>query len=157
MPVVAPDIEEVQFARGQPLHFVATLETAPDFTLPEYKGLRAQREVGGATAGGHRAGVEPVSRAPKDLSHRGSRRQERRCRGGQLHGDLRGQTDHRMAPTAKGLTENKAFWIETEKDSFLPGFSGQLLGAKAGEKRTVTVDFAGDFMLAGAGRQEGRL
>ena len=58
------------------------------------------------------------------------------------------------APTAKGLTENKAFWIETEKDSFLPGFSGQLLGAKAGEKRTVTIDFAANFMLpALAGKQ----
>jgi trigger factor len=52
-----------------------------------------------------------------------------------------------LAPTAKGLTEKKAFWIETEKDSFLPGFGEQLLGAKPGEKRMVNVDFAADFML----------
>ena len=49
IPVVAPDVEEVQFTRGQPLHFVATVETAPEFDLPEYKGLRAQREIGGTT------------------------------------------------------------------------------------------------------------
>src|ERR1700742_84589 len=34
-----PDIEEIQFDRGQNLIFAATVETAPDFQLPEYKGL----------------------------------------------------------------------------------------------------------------------
>jgi trigger factor len=40
-----PDIEEIQFARGQNLLFAATVETAPDFQLPEYKGLPAKRET----------------------------------------------------------------------------------------------------------------
>src|SRR5580704_14403814 len=40
-----PDIEEVQFERGQPLQFTATVETAPEFELPEYKGLPAQLET----------------------------------------------------------------------------------------------------------------
>ena len=39
-----PDIEEVQFERGQPLQFTATVETAPEFQLPEYKGLPAVLE-----------------------------------------------------------------------------------------------------------------
>lgn len=30
-----PDIEEIQFARGQALQFAATLETAPEFALPD--------------------------------------------------------------------------------------------------------------------------
>ncbi len=34
-----PDIEEIQFGRGQNLQFAATVETAPEFQLPEYKGL----------------------------------------------------------------------------------------------------------------------
>jgi trigger factor len=63
-------------------------------------------------------------------------------------GTCEGKPITETAPTAKGLTENKAFWIETEKESFLPGFSAQLLGAKAGEKRTVAIDFPADFMLA---------
>ena len=33
-----PDIEEVQFGRGQALQFTATIETAPEFQLPEYTG-----------------------------------------------------------------------------------------------------------------------
>ena len=40
-----PDIEEIQFGRGQTLQFAATIETAPEFQLPEYKGLPAKREV----------------------------------------------------------------------------------------------------------------
>src|SRR5580700_8248893 len=39
----SPDIEEIQFGKGQPLHFAATFETAPDFQLPDYKGLPATR------------------------------------------------------------------------------------------------------------------
>src|SRR6185295_3821910 len=44
-----PDIEEIQFNRGQPLKFAATVETAPEFELPEYKGLPVTREARGVT------------------------------------------------------------------------------------------------------------
>src|SRR5580704_17296604 len=40
-----PDIEEIQFGRGQALQFAATVETAPEFQLPAYKGLPAKRET----------------------------------------------------------------------------------------------------------------
>src|SRR5208283_521508 len=44
-----PDIEEIQFGRGQNLQFAATIETAPEFHLPEYKGLAAKREIKSVT------------------------------------------------------------------------------------------------------------
>src|SRR5438067_6531518 len=44
-----PDIEEIQFSRGQPLQFAATIETAPEFELPEYKGLAIKREARAVT------------------------------------------------------------------------------------------------------------
>ena len=40
-----PDIEEIQFSRGQPFQFAATVETAPEFELPEYKGIPVKREA----------------------------------------------------------------------------------------------------------------
>src|SRR5271170_1661132 len=40
-----PDIEEIQFGRGQALQFAATVETAPEFQLPEYSGLPVKRET----------------------------------------------------------------------------------------------------------------
>ena len=39
-----PDIEEIQFGKGQALQFAATIETAPEFELPEYKGIAVKRE-----------------------------------------------------------------------------------------------------------------
>src|SRR5215470_12144875 len=44
-----PDIEEIQFNRGQPLQFAATIETAPEFELPEYKGMDVKREIRSVT------------------------------------------------------------------------------------------------------------
>ena len=51
-----------------------------------------------------------------------------------------------IAPTAKGLSENKHFWVEATPNSFIPGFADQLIGAQAGDKRTVAVDFSADFV-----------
>jgi len=31
-------------------------------------------------------------------------------------------------------------------DSFIPGFAQQLIGAKAGDKRTVNIDFPAEFV-----------
>jgi trigger factor len=50
------------------------------------------------------------------------------------------------APTAAGLTTQKDFWVHVEKDSFIPGFSEQLIGANAGDKRTISVDFPAEFV-----------
>jgi trigger factor len=146
--VVAPDIEEIQFTRGQPLHYVATMETAPEFELPEYKGLRAQREVGGATPNDIERALRLFRERQKTFLTVDRPLQKGDVAVVNYTGACDGKPITETAPTAKGLTENKSFWIETEKDSFLPGFSGQLLGARAGEKRTVTVDFAATFMLA---------
>ncbi len=50
------------------------------------------------------------------------------------------------APTAKGLTEQKNFWVDIAPNTFIAGFAEQLIGAKAGDKRTVNVDFPADFV-----------
>jgi trigger factor len=51
-----------------------------------------------------------------------------------------------IAPTAKGITEQKAYWVPADGSQFIPGFAAQLIGAKAGDKRTVNVDFPADFV-----------
>jgi trigger factor len=51
-----------------------------------------------------------------------------------------------LAPTALGLTEKKNFWVDMAPDTFIAGFADQLTGAKAGDKRTVNVDFPADFV-----------
>ena len=141
-----PDIEEIQFDRGQNLIFAATIETAPEFQLPEYKGLPAK--------------VEAKSVADADVAkaldllrgqHAKFETVTRELKAGDVAvvnytGTSDGQPLTSLAPTAKGLTEQKGFWVEIKPGSFIPGFSEQLIGAKAGEQRTVNVDFPADFV-----------
>jgi len=141
-----PDIEEIQFSRGQPLQFAATMETAPEFELPEYKGIPVKREARSVTD-------EDVERALDALRLQQATFQnvQRPIQTGDFAvvnytGSCEGKPITEIAPTAQGLTERKNFWIEVPSTSFIPGFSEQLLGANAGEKRTVSVDFPGDFV-----------
>ena len=61
-------------------------------------------------------------------------------------GSCDGKPVTETAPTARGLAEKKAFWINVDQTSFIPGFGTQLTGMKAGDKRTITVDFPADFV-----------
>lgn len=141
-----PDIEEIQFSRGQPLQFAATLETAPEFQLPDYKGLPVQCEARSVTD-------EDVERALNALrlQRLSFRTAHRPAQTGDIAvvnytGTCDGRPITQIAPSATRLTEQKNFWVELGSNSFIPGFADQLIGAKAGDQRTVTVDFPADFL-----------
>jgi len=141
-----PDIEEIQFGRGQTLQFAATIETAPEFQLPEYKGLPAKREAKSVTVADVDRAIELLAR-----QHPKFETVARELRSGDIAvvnytGTCDGKPITDTAPTAKGLTEQKNFWVDAAPDSFIPGFADQIIGAKAGDKRTVNVDFPADFV-----------
>jgi trigger factor len=141
-----PDIEEIQFGRGQALQFAATIETAPEFQLPEYKGLPAKREAKSVTAADVDRAIDMLAR-----QHTKFETVARELRLGDVAvvnyaGTCDGKPITDTAPTAKGLTEQKNFWVDAAPDSFIPGFADQIIGAKAGDKRTVSVDFPADFV-----------
>jgi trigger factor len=141
-----PDIEEIQFGRGQALQFAATIETAPEFQLPEYKGLPAKREAKSVTAADVDRAIELLAK-----QHVKFETVARELRLGDVAvvnytGTCDGKPITATAPTAKGLTEQKNFWVDAASDSFIPGFADQIIGAKAGDKRTVNVDFPADFV-----------
>jgi trigger factor len=141
-----PDIEEIQFARGQNLQFAATVETAPEFELPQYKGLAVKRETKSVTD-------EDVNRALNLLAQQHVKFETiaRELKMGDVAvvnytGACDGKPITETAPTAKGLTEQKNFWVDIAPNTFIAGFAEQLIGAKAGDKRTVNVDFPADFV-----------
>ncbi|HKS36925.1 MAG TPA: trigger factor [Verrucomicrobiae bacterium] len=144
--VGAPDIEEIQFGKGQALQFAATLETAPEFELPDYKGLPVKKEMAVVTD-------EDVERALNVLREQRAVYNDvaRAVQSGDFvvvnyTGTCEGKPITETAPTARGLTEKKDFWLHVAENSFIPGFTEQLVGAQAGEKRTVNVDFPADFV-----------
>ncbi len=145
-PVSQPDIEEIQFEKGQNLIFSATVETRPEFELPQYKGLPAKLEAKQVTDA-------DVNNAIDLLRGRHATYQavDRELRLGdvaviQYSGRSEGQPLTQFAPTAKGLTEQTGFWLELKPGEFIPGFCEQLVGARAGDKRVVQVEFPVDFV-----------
>jgi trigger factor len=143
-----PSLDGVQIARGQALSYTATVETAPDIELPEYKGLPVRREARVVTP-------EDVERAIDVLREQRATYLDvaRPVQDGDFvvvhyQGTCDGQPITEIAPTARGLTEKKDFWLHVAEGSFIPGFTQQLIGAQAGEKRTVTVQFPADFVAS---------
>lgn len=144
-----PDIEEIEFGRGKALQFAATIETAPEFQLPEYNAIPVR--------------VEPLSVPDEDVDKalellRNQKAEfikvDRMAQTGDITvvnytGTSEGKPLTDIAPTAKGLTNQMGFWIEIGSQSFIPGFGEQLMGASAGDKRTVNIDFPGDFVAPG--------
>ncbi len=143
-----PDVEEIQFGRGQSLQFAATVEINPEFDLPDYRAIPAKREPA-------QIGEEDVTKAIDALRGQAAdfKKVERAVQEGDYvvvnyTGTSEGKPLTELAPTARGLTEQKGFWVEVKPDSFIPGFALQLVGAQAGEKRTVNVDFPTEFVTA---------
>jgi trigger factor len=141
-----PDIEEIQFGVGQPFQFAATIETAPQFEMPEYRGLPAKRDSARVTD-------DDIENALRALQMQQAKfnKVDRAIQDGDFavinyFGTCEGKPIREWSPVARGLTEKKNFWLEVKPESFIPGFGPQLIGAKAGDKRTVTVDFAPDFV-----------
>ena len=141
-----PDIEEIQFGRGQALQFAATIETAPEFQMPDYKGLRVKREARSVTDADVERALELLRR-----QHTKFETVARAARPGDIAvvnytGTCDGKPITDTAPTAKGLTEQKNFWVDIGPEAFLPGFAEQLAGARAGDRRAVSMDFSADFV-----------
>jgi trigger factor len=58
-------------------------------------------------------------------------------------------------PTARGLTEKQGMWMLIQENSFIPGFTEQLVGTKAGDTRSVKVTFPADFVISEVQGKEG--
>jgi len=141
-----PDIEEIQFGRGQSLQFAATIETAPEFQLPEYKGLPVKREIKSVTEGDVELALGLLAQQSTKFETAARPLQMGDVAVVNYTGTCDGKPITETAPTAKGLTEQNNFWVEVAPNAFITGFAEQLIGAVVGEKRTVNVDFPADFV-----------
>lgn len=151
-----PDIEEIQFGRSLPLQFAATVETAPEFEVPDYQNLTIKRETAGVTDADVERAINVLREqrvAYADVT--------RPAQNGDFvvvsyTGTCEGKPITEIAPTARGLTEQKNFWMEIKPGSFIPGFTEQLVGRSAGEKQTVNVAFPADFVAAQLSGKQGQ-
>lgn len=146
-PLGNPDVEEIAFGRGKGYQFAATVETEPTLELPDYKGIPVEVEVRAVTPEDVERAIQALREQRADFNTLARPAAVDDIVVVNYTGSCEGKPITEHSPTARGLTEQKGFWMKIETGHFIPGFTDQLVGASAGEKRTVTVTFPPDFVV----------
>ena len=141
------NLEDVQFGEDKSMRFRATVVTAPDFELPDYKNILVQLPDTKVSEAEIEAALERLREQTADfvdVPERGLQMEDFAVI--DFDGSIDGKPISGIAPQAsKNLYGGKKFWLHLAPDNFLPKFCEQLVGPKPGETRTVVVDFATDF------------
>jgi len=141
------NIEDIQFGEDRSMRFRATVVTAPEFELPDYKDIPVElpdRKIS-------QAEVDEAIERLRDQSADFVDVPERALQMGDFavldfEGSIENKAISEIAPQAsKNLHGGKKFWLHLAPENFLPNFCEQLIGLKAGEPRLVIVDFPNDF------------
>jgi len=141
-----PQVESVEYQPGRPLVYTAAVDTAPEFSLPDYKSIPLKKKNVTVKDEEISQTLESLREQQADfVTVEGRALQTGDFAVISYSGVVDGKPIAQLAPEAKGLGENKDFWLLISPESFLPGFCGQLVGANPGEKRQVLVDFPADF------------
>jgi len=145
-PVSYPELSDIELKQNSPLLFKATVDVAPEFDLPSYKGIDVKRKKANL----------PEEEIDQSLTVLREQQADfvdvvgREIKLGDYaiinyHGAVDGKPIGEISPAAKLLGENKNFWLLMGKDSFVPGFCDQLVGAKIADKREVNIEFPEKF------------
>lgn len=125
--------------RGESASITLTVESFPDFELPNYKGLKLRRLVAEVTA-------EDEQKALYTLRDRMAKYNDldRPLQKGDYalinySGTTEGKPVSEIMPTAVRLGKGSNILLLIQEDVFLPGFTDALIGASKGDKRKVEV------------------
>ena len=138
-PAMQPEIGDLKFEDGADLEYTLNLELMPEIEPVDFAALELERMV-------VRAEDEKVDEAIGRLGeqHRHFSPAEEGAEakdGDEVAIDFVGSIDGE--PFEGGAAEG--FVLRLGSGQFVPGFEEQLLGAKAGEEKTVDIDFPEDY------------
>jgi len=143
------NIEDVQFGENKSMRFRATVVTAPEFELPDYKQIPVQvpdTKVSDVEVDEALDRLRDQSADFVDVPARGLEMGDFAVL--DFDGSVESKPISEIAPQAsKNLYGGKKFWLHLAADNFLPKFCEQLIGQKPGETRLVIVRFPEDFMV----------
>src|SRR5437660_3989126 len=143
------NLEDVQFGEDKSMRFQATVVTAPEFKLPDYKKISVELPAAKVTEAEIEATLERLRDQTADFV-------DVQGRGAQMEDfvvvDFEGTVDGKpigeVAPQAsKNLHGGQKFWLHLAADNFLPKFCEQIVGQKPDEIRTLIVDLPADFLV----------
>ena len=140
-------LEEVEFGEDRSMRFRATVVTAPEFELPDYKGIPLRLPDTKVTDAEINAAVERLREQSADfvdVPERGAALEDFVVIN--FEGTIEGKAIAEIVPGAsKNIQGGKKFWLRLAADNFLPGFVDQMVGQKPNETRTIEVEFPADF------------
>jgi trigger factor len=141
------DVGDVEFGEDRSMRFRATVVTAPEFELPEYKNIPVQLPSTTVNESEVDTAIERLRDQTADFVDVGNREL---AMGDYAVLDFTGAVDgvpiSEIAPEAsKNLHGGKKFWLHLAPENFLPKFCEQIVGMKAGDTRSVQVEFPADF------------
>lgn len=129
--------------------FDAELILAPEFDLPDYKGLEIEIPKAEVTDEIIDQNLEQLRQRFADYSDIEDRAAEQ--------GDLAiidytatidgKPLDEVGGEQAKPLASNEGYWIRIEEEAFFPGFTDELVGTKAGDEKEIKVTLPNDFPI----------
>lgn len=143
------NVEDVKFGEDKSMRFRATVVTAPEFELPDYKNIPVELPDAKVSD----ADVDAALERLRDQSADFVDVPERELQMGDFavidfEGSIEGKPVSEIAPQAsKNLHGGKKFWLHLAPENFLPKFCDQIVGQKRDETRLVIVNFPDDFAV----------
>ena len=144
------DVGDVEFGEDRSMRFRATVVTAPEFELPDYKNIPVQLPPTTVNEADVDMAIERLRDQTADFIDAASREL---TMGDYAVLDYNGAVDgvpiSEIVPEAsKNLHGGKKFWLHLAPENFLPKFCEQIVGMKTGDTRSVQVEFPAEFPVA---------
>src|SRR6188508_3199541 len=141
------DLGDVEFGEDRSMRFRATVVTAPEFDLPEYRNISVQLPDTAVSEAEVDAAIERLRDQSADFVDVPDREL---AMGDFAVVDFTGAIDgvpvSEIVPEAsKNLHGGKKFWLQLAPENFLPKFCEQIVGMKPGDTRSVQVEFPAEF------------
>jgi trigger factor len=133
------DIQKV-VAGQQDLQFELTLEVMPDFEPIDLKGIAITRPIAPVTDEQVETALADLAKAQRGFEDKDGKAAD----GDEVNVDFVGRID---GEAFQGGSAQGARVVIGSKQ-FIPGFEEQLVGAKAGDERTLNVSFPDDYPVA---------
>ncbi|WP_043364452.1 trigger factor [Belnapia sp. F-4-1] len=140
-PALQPKIELVNFADGADLEFKVELELLPEIPMPDFAGMEVERLKAEPSDEQVNTTIETIAARNRKLE---DITEDRGAAKGEIAVcDFTGTLDGESEPFPGGSATDMQ--IEVAGAGFIPGFTEQLEGIKAGETRTVNVSFPEEY------------
>ncbi len=141
-PAVQPRVEITAYDKGKDLEYKVSVELMPEIEPIDFSTLTVERTVAAVDDKAVDEALERMAGQQKDSEPVTEER-------GAAEGDV-------VVIDFEGKIDGVAFdggaaqdhHLELGSNSFIPGFESQLVGAKAGESRDVTVSFPADYQAS---------